>query len=277
MDTCICMAEPLCGTPETNTTLLIIYIPTQSKELKKENALHPPNQELSTSELPLASPTSPSFFALCVWWVSVSLLAHGPAASAYQGTCSRCRISGPTQTCWTWNCTWTRCQVMHLHLWCEKQGLEDWAPSGRFAFSPAPSAGVWGSGSSSLEESIGEMSMLLFLSWLLWVGTRRVIVWQDSVSPAAGGGSESVAGMARGLASSSCSRLSPGWWLDSWPLQCCAPGPSSVHQPGERRGLWNGFDLGVWSGSACSESASTCWPGTFWVLWSFGRVADKYF
>ena len=161
-------------------------------------------------------------------------------------------------------------------LKCEKQGLEDWAPSGQFAFSPASSAGVWGSGSSSLGESIGEMSMLLFLSWLLWVGTR-VSVWQDLVSPAAGGGSKSVAGMARDPTSSSCSRLSPGQRLDSWPVQCWTPGPSSVHQPGERQGLWSSFDLGVWSGSACSESASVCWPGTFWVLWSFGRVADKYF
>ena len=86
MDTFVCMAESLCGPPETNT-LLIIYIPIRNKELKKENVLHPPNQELSTSELPLASPTSPSLFAPCVWWVFVSLLVHGPAASAYQGTC----------------------------------------------------------------------------------------------------------------------------------------------------------------------------------------------
>ena len=277
MDTCICMAEPLCSPPETNTTLLIIYIPTQSKELKKENALHPPNQELSTSELPLASPTSPFFFALCVWWVSVSLLVmdqqHLPTRALVRDAESLAlpRPAEP-ETALEPDVRWCICTLR-----CEKQGLEDWAPSGRFAFSPAPSACVWGSGSSSLGESIGEMSMLLFLSWLLWVGTRRVIVWQDLVSPAAGGGSESVAGMARGPASSSCSRLSPGQWLASWPVQRWAPGPSSVHQPGERWGLWNGFDLGVCSGSACSESASTCWPGTFWVLWSFGRVADKYF
>ena len=35
MDTCICMAESLCCSPETITTLLIIYTPKQSKKLKE--------------------------------------------------------------------------------------------------------------------------------------------------------------------------------------------------------------------------------------------------
>ena len=36
MDTCICMAESLCCPPETITTLLISYTPTQNKNLKKK-------------------------------------------------------------------------------------------------------------------------------------------------------------------------------------------------------------------------------------------------
>ena len=38
MDTCICMAESLCPSPETITTLLIGYTPTQNKKfMKKKN------------------------------------------------------------------------------------------------------------------------------------------------------------------------------------------------------------------------------------------------
>ena len=33
MDTCICMAESLCSSPETITTLLIGYTPTQNKNV----------------------------------------------------------------------------------------------------------------------------------------------------------------------------------------------------------------------------------------------------
>ena len=36
VDTCICMAESLRCSPETTTTLLISYTPTQNKKLKKE-------------------------------------------------------------------------------------------------------------------------------------------------------------------------------------------------------------------------------------------------
>ena len=36
MDTCICMAESLCCPPETITTFLISYTPTQNKNLKKK-------------------------------------------------------------------------------------------------------------------------------------------------------------------------------------------------------------------------------------------------
>ena len=36
MDTCICMTESLCCSPETTTTLLIGYTPIQNKSLKFE-------------------------------------------------------------------------------------------------------------------------------------------------------------------------------------------------------------------------------------------------
>ena len=36
MDTCICMAESLCPSPETITTLLIGYTPTQNKKFMKK-------------------------------------------------------------------------------------------------------------------------------------------------------------------------------------------------------------------------------------------------
>ena len=36
MDTSICMAESICYSPETITTLLIGYIPIQNKKLKNE-------------------------------------------------------------------------------------------------------------------------------------------------------------------------------------------------------------------------------------------------
>ena len=36
MDVCICMAESLCCSPETITTLLISYIPIQNKKFKKK-------------------------------------------------------------------------------------------------------------------------------------------------------------------------------------------------------------------------------------------------
>ena len=35
MDTCLCVTEPLCCTPETVTTLLISYTPMQNKKFKK--------------------------------------------------------------------------------------------------------------------------------------------------------------------------------------------------------------------------------------------------
>ena len=35
-DTCVCMAKPLCSSPETITTLLIDYTPIQNKKLKKK-------------------------------------------------------------------------------------------------------------------------------------------------------------------------------------------------------------------------------------------------
>ena len=48
MDTCICMAEPLCCSPETITTLLISYTPVQNKKVKKKKRL---GQILSYSTL----------------------------------------------------------------------------------------------------------------------------------------------------------------------------------------------------------------------------------
>ena len=38
-DTCICMAESLCCSPETITTLLIGYTPIKNKKLKKITTL----------------------------------------------------------------------------------------------------------------------------------------------------------------------------------------------------------------------------------------------
>ena len=43
MDTCICMAESLCGPPETITTLLIGYIPMYNKKKLKR---HTDGQEM---------------------------------------------------------------------------------------------------------------------------------------------------------------------------------------------------------------------------------------
>ena len=40
MDTCICMAESLCYSLETITTLLTNYTPTQSLKLKKKKGLY---------------------------------------------------------------------------------------------------------------------------------------------------------------------------------------------------------------------------------------------
>ena len=37
MDTCICMAESLCCSPETLTTLLNGYTPIENKKFKKKN------------------------------------------------------------------------------------------------------------------------------------------------------------------------------------------------------------------------------------------------
>ena len=34
VDTCVCMAVSLCGSPETITVLLIGYLPTQNKKFK---------------------------------------------------------------------------------------------------------------------------------------------------------------------------------------------------------------------------------------------------
>ena len=43
MDTCICMAESLCCSPETTTTLLICYTPIQNafgvKKINKEHTV----------------------------------------------------------------------------------------------------------------------------------------------------------------------------------------------------------------------------------------------
>ena len=39
MDTCICMTESLCCTPEAITTLLIGYTPVQNKSLKRKSEL----------------------------------------------------------------------------------------------------------------------------------------------------------------------------------------------------------------------------------------------
>ena len=39
MDTCVCMAESLCCSPETVTTLLTGYIPIQNNKLKKKKKI----------------------------------------------------------------------------------------------------------------------------------------------------------------------------------------------------------------------------------------------
>ena len=40
INTCICMAEPLCCSPETITTLLISYTPTPKKSSKIKKKTH---------------------------------------------------------------------------------------------------------------------------------------------------------------------------------------------------------------------------------------------
>ena len=42
MDTCICMAESLCSSPETITTLLMCYPTIQNKKLKKKKQYQSP-------------------------------------------------------------------------------------------------------------------------------------------------------------------------------------------------------------------------------------------
>ena len=45
MNTCVCMAESLCCSPETITTLLISYIPIQNKKFKRKKT-HKKTKEL---------------------------------------------------------------------------------------------------------------------------------------------------------------------------------------------------------------------------------------
>jgi len=53
MDTCVCMAESLCCSPETVTTLLTGYIPIQNNKLKKKNPF--PLMKLAQSAIPASS------------------------------------------------------------------------------------------------------------------------------------------------------------------------------------------------------------------------------
>ena len=52
MDTCICMAESFHSAPETDTTLLIGYIPIQIKKLKEIKVIHQEGiKEILTNDL----------------------------------------------------------------------------------------------------------------------------------------------------------------------------------------------------------------------------------
>ena len=53
MDTCVCMAESLCCSPETVTTLLIGYIPIQNNKLKNKNPF--PLMKFAQSTIPASS------------------------------------------------------------------------------------------------------------------------------------------------------------------------------------------------------------------------------
>ena len=50
-DTCTCMAESLCGSPETITTLLTRYTPIQNSFLKKEKKMKGPGTSRHASNL----------------------------------------------------------------------------------------------------------------------------------------------------------------------------------------------------------------------------------
>ena len=63
MDTCICMAESFCSSPETIKTLLISYTPIQSKKLKLGKRLK--KKSLSTQMPFLAGKNSPSHESCC--------------------------------------------------------------------------------------------------------------------------------------------------------------------------------------------------------------------
>ena len=51
MDTCMCMAESLCCSPETIPTLLIGYIPIQNKKLQKKKKRYHKTGSLSNTDL----------------------------------------------------------------------------------------------------------------------------------------------------------------------------------------------------------------------------------
>ena len=74
MDTCICMAESLCCSPETITTLLRGYIPTQNKKLQKKKKKYHKTGRLSHTHL---------FSRSLSWRLEVKMLASlvSPKAS----------------------------------------------------------------------------------------------------------------------------------------------------------------------------------------------------
>ena len=83
MDTCICMAESLCCPPETITTLLISYTPTQNKNLKKKKRIQLFWSKFRTSRSGYWALAWENGFQLCLHvnpLVSSVLGAHLPAS-----------------------------------------------------------------------------------------------------------------------------------------------------------------------------------------------------
>ena len=78
MDTCICMAESLCCSPETLTTLLIGYTPIQNKKLKK-NLKERSEKERDADSSQILSGCSIAPLGLSWKWKlqSLSLQPHG--------------------------------------------------------------------------------------------------------------------------------------------------------------------------------------------------------
>lgn len=190
-----------------------------------ENMLHPPNLTTSNSPLPLASPATPSLFAVCGWWGLFHPCTPGTLLQI-QSLCPP--LHSPdllnqhlhfSQLPWRFTCTFSFGELG------SGGPFSTWA-----AFSPhlSPLAAppqVSGASAQKLGKSRRGMSMLLFLSLLL--AAEKALPGSAPLALQLGGGGDSVAGTPGDPTGSSCRCLSPGQQLDSCLGQCRAPGPSS--------------------------------------------------